>query len=683
MPDRYWVGGTANWDATAGTKWAATSGGAGGQTVPTSVDSVFFTAASGTVTVTITAAASCLNLTCTGFTGTITGSNTLAINGSCTLVAGMTWSFSGVTSFPAASGSFTVTSGGKTFNNNVIFGAAAAGTATRTLQDALTVTGTLTVNNGTFTTNNFSVTATSLTSPGTQTRTINFGSSSVTLGSITFPASGTLTFNAGTSTVTINGSAGTFDMNFTSGRTFYDVVFAAVTNSVAISGNNTFRNLTIQGRTTSGVKNVSLSGFSNNNQTITGTLTFSAGTNATCRTVLAIQVGTTTLTCAAVSATDVDFGRITIAGAAAPASGTRLGNRLGNSGITFPAAKTVHWNLAGGGNWGGAIGWATSSGGAPAINNFPLPQDTAIIENTGLNTGATITFNDTYAFTTINMSARTNAMTFAATIGILVLGNWTNGTGVSFTGAGSINFRGGGTSTITSAGRTFTQQVVTANVTSISLQDSFITSFSSTFFAAFEQSSATLTLNNFNLTLTGAQSRFTMGVAVLVMGSGTLTVAGEGGFNAGSNSSIVSGTGTISLTSATAKSFEGQGIQTYPTINQGGTGALTITGSNKFAAITNTAVGSVLFTGGTTNEFTAFSLNGTSTAARLTLGSTNTTQVTLRKPSSWNVGAGSLDNGNNTGLSFTAGGNDFLAISYVVGVNTAPGSFSGNFLAFF
>jgi hypothetical protein len=683
MPDRYWVGGTANWDATAGTKWAATSGGAGGQTVPTSVDSVFFTAASGTVTVTITAAASCLNLTCTGFTGTITGSNTLAINGSCTLVAGMTWSFSGVTSFPAASGSFTVTSGGKTFNNNVIFGAAAAGTATRTLQDALTVTGTLTVNNGTFTTNNFSVTATSLTSPGTQTRTINFGSSSVTLGSITFPASGTLTFNAGTSTVTINGSAGTFDMNFTSGRTFYDVVFAAVTNSVAISGNNTFRNLTIQGRTTSGVKNVSLSGFSNNNQTITGTLTFSAGTNATCRTVLAIQVGTTTLTCAAVSATDVDFGRITIAGAAAPASGTRLGNRLGNSGITFPAAKTVHWNLAGGGNWGGAIGWATSSGGAPAINNFPLPQDTAIIENTGLNTGATITFNDTYAFTTINMSARTNAMTFAATIGILVLGNWTNGTGVSFTGAGSINFRGGGTSTITSAGRTFTQQVVTANVTSISLQDSFITSFSSTFSAAFEQSSATLTLNNFNLTLTGAQSRFTMGVAVLVMGSGTLTVAGEGGFNAGSNSSIVSGTGTISLTSATAKSFEGQGIQTYPTINQGGTGALTITGSNKFAAITNTAVGSVLFTGGTTNEFTAFSLNGTSTAARLTLGSTNTTQVTLRKPSSWNVGAGSLDNGNNTGLSFTAGGNDFLAISYVVGVNTAPGSFSGNFLAFF
>ena len=30
MADRYWVGGTAAWDGTAGTKWALTSGGAGG-----------------------------------------------------------------------------------------------------------------------------------------------------------------------------------------------------------------------------------------------------------------------------------------------------------------------------------------------------------------------------------------------------------------------------------------------------------------------------------------------------------------------------------------------------------------------------------------------------------------------------------------------------------------------------
>ena len=39
MPDRYWVGGTASWDNTVGTKWSATSGGPGGASVPTTSDS--------------------------------------------------------------------------------------------------------------------------------------------------------------------------------------------------------------------------------------------------------------------------------------------------------------------------------------------------------------------------------------------------------------------------------------------------------------------------------------------------------------------------------------------------------------------------------------------------------------------------------------------------------------------
>lgn len=42
MANRYWVGGNANWDATAGTKWATTSGGAGGAAVPTAADDVFW-----------------------------------------------------------------------------------------------------------------------------------------------------------------------------------------------------------------------------------------------------------------------------------------------------------------------------------------------------------------------------------------------------------------------------------------------------------------------------------------------------------------------------------------------------------------------------------------------------------------------------------------------------------------
>lgn len=72
MAARYWVGGTNTWNGTAGTKWALTSGGAGGQAVPTSADDVFFDAASGAVTVTWGgASATVRSINCTGFTGTL------------------------------------------------------------------------------------------------------------------------------------------------------------------------------------------------------------------------------------------------------------------------------------------------------------------------------------------------------------------------------------------------------------------------------------------------------------------------------------------------------------------------------------------------------------------------------------------------------------------------------------
>jgi hypothetical protein len=150
----------------------------------------------------------------------------------------------------------------------------------------------------------------------------------------------------------------------------------------------------------------------------------------------------------------------------------------------------------------------------------------------------------------------------------------------------------------------------------------------------------------------------------------------------GSNTTVT-GSGTISLTSASAKTFAGGGIQTYPTLNQGGTGALTVTGSNRFAAMTNTVIGSVLFTGGTTNEFTTFNLDGAS-GNLLTLSSTNTTQAILKQPSVWYMGANSTNGGNNTGLTFTAGGlSDYLNVSYINGQTTLVYNGNSNFMVFF
>ena len=80
MASRYWVGGSATWDGTAGSKWSTTSGGAGGAAVPTNADDVFFDANSGSVTVTVSGSRACLNLDTSGFTGTIDfGSSVLTI----------------------------------------------------------------------------------------------------------------------------------------------------------------------------------------------------------------------------------------------------------------------------------------------------------------------------------------------------------------------------------------------------------------------------------------------------------------------------------------------------------------------------------------------------------------------------------------------------------------------------
>jgi hypothetical protein len=64
-----------------------------------------------------------------------------------------------------------------------------------------------------------------------------------------------------------------------------------------------------------------------------------------------------------------------------------------------------------------------------------------------------------YNIGTIDMSARTtNTMTLATGTTIpSIYGNWTNGTGVTLSGTGTLTFAGRGSQTVTSAGRTFTQ----------------------------------------------------------------------------------------------------------------------------------------------------------------------------------------------------------------------------------
>ena len=587
MAIRYWVGGTGEWSSTNTTNWAATSGGAGGASVPTSADLPQFDANSGSGIVTFT-------------------------NGGVAI-------------------------GSPTLNNPNI---------ELSLGAAISTTGATTVTSGTFTTNGYNVTSGSFTSNGALTRAINFGSSTVTLANVTtafsFQVSTNLTFDAGTSTIVMTGLGNPLTFSG-GGNTFYNLSFTGANFGFArVEGANTFNNLLLAGRTSAGIK-----GFSfNADQIINGTLTLSAGTNASMRTFVQSDIiaATRTLTCNAFVATDTDFRDIVIAGAAAPASGTRLGDCKGNSGITFDAAKTVFWRSATGASWG-AASWSLALGGTADITAMPLAQDTAIFSTYPTTAGSSVSVNAAYNIGTIDMSARTSvAMTLATSAtSPTIYGDWINGAAVTITGTGSLIFAGCGSQSITSAGKTFTQRI-TINTPggSVTLQDAFTDAIAATFIHL----AGTLDLNDYSMTWSGGAYSATAGL--LDVGTATLTIGKGCTF---STSMTVAGTGTINMASGSSKTFTGAGLQTYPTLNQGGIGTLTITGSNKFADITNSAIGRVQFTGGTTNEFSAFNLNGIS-GTLLAVGSTNTTQAILKKPDNWNVGADSVDAGNNTGLTF-------------------------------
>jgi len=607
---RYWVGGTGSWSDTA--RWSTSSGGSSGASVPRSHDDVVFNSASNatayTATVnTVTGGIRCKSLTIAGPASgnvTLAGTAELICHGNVTLPAtGMTRTYTGDIYLSGSTTGKTFTSNGVALQSSFLLNGV---NSEWTLGSALDIgTSSFILLNGLIDFGTYNFTASFITSNYNNSRTINFGSGTVSLAAqANF---GTTETNRAALTVT----AGTGQINFTAinptltgnNQTFYNVSFTSTSaGTVTINGANSFNNLSVTGITSAGLKNISISA----NQTITGTLTLSAGTNATMRHfVRSDTLGTTrTLTCAAVSLTDVDFRDITIAGAAAPATGTRIGDCKGNSGITFTAAANKYWNLAGNNNWS-ATGWATSSGGSPAANNYPLPQDTCIFESTSPGSGATITIDGNYNVGTINMSARTtNTMTLAFSATVSVYGNWINGTGTTMSGSGGLIFSGRGSQTITSAGKSFTQTItINSPSGSVTLQDALNMTIGGA--QPLGITSGTFDANSYNVTAGGVGLSGT-NTRTVAVGSGTWTHSGSGEvWGATSTGLTVTGTGTISLTSGSAKTFTGGGVAyTNITLNQGGAGTLTISGNNTFKDITNTysATGATAITIGTTTQ---------------------------------------------------------------------------------
>jgi hypothetical protein len=679
MANRYWVGGTASWDGTAGTKWATTSGAGGGASVPTSADDVFFDAASGAVTCTIaTGNTDAKSIDCTGFTGTITGTAAISVAGSITLVAGQTYTHTGTVTL---TGTGTLTTAGKSFSTLVVDGVG----ITVTLGDAFTSNFSITVTRGTLDTANYNVTGSSLSSSNSNTRTITLGSSTCSFSAgtpILLTTATNLTFNAGTSQINCSNVSPTFGGG---SQTFYNVSFTGTSIGTRnITGSNTFNNLSFSSLSSDGISFIQISA----NQTVNGTLTLGT-TNAAVRRMFVFSntIGTSrTITAAAIATlSDVDFRDITAAGASGTWSGTRLGNCLGNTNITFDAGKTVYWNLTGSQTWL-STGWALGSGGTPSVNNFPLAQDTAIFDDAGaaqtVNLPSTNTFG-AFNYGTIDMSTRTTSFTFGIGATTNHYGSLILSSAITLTTGGfTLSFLGRGvTQTFTSAGKSFVNGITINNLTGNVVLGSALTQTNN----AITLTSGTFDAASYNVT-TPQFSSSNSNTRTLTLGNGLWTLTGTGTvWTTATTTGLTFNKGTsdilLSDTSTTSRTFS-PGALTYNKVTIGGaTGTSTLT----YGGTSGTVIGELASTKtvahtiniGNTNSgtITTWSVTGTAgnvvTVNSSSAGTQRSVTVTNKTinidylsvtdinstnldPVTFYAGANSTNSGNTIGVAFIA-----------------------------
>jgi len=468
MADRYWVGGTATWDNTPGTKWAATSGGAGGESVPTVEDNVFFNeASSGTVTVATTGGGAgpkyARNLNFSGFTGTFTGNGgaRVIISGDFSLDTGVTWSYTRDLVF---AGSGVVTTAGKSLSTFIYVSGSSANV---TFGDAYNGGGSSAwlriIDGGSLDTAGYT---TAFHRISGISGSLSLGASTLSLASNGFnnPALSLVSgfnFNAGTSQINFSNSNDEVRVNCSGGFNFYDVVFTGANGNQEhlIDGPNSFHNLSLLA---SGTSNF-LSLYLDSNITVSGTLTCS-GVSPTARTFLLYGTsGTKTqylnpgqgivVTASSLVAANCDFRDITLAGAASGSAPSGAGDCGGNTGIVFPVAKTVYsvgsaTDIAG-------TGWATTSGGPGSTDNFPLAQDTAII-NDDMSAANYSLANRRYNFGTIDATNRTTSITLNINTSVSYYGSFKTSSSVTLYSTQTVNFAGRSTTDFNVTGNTLT-----------------------------------------------------------------------------------------------------------------------------------------------------------------------------------------------------------------------------------
>lgn len=622
----FWVGGTGNSSDTA--HWATASGGATTGSIPTATDDCTFDSLSNATayTYTVDAATACKSFVMGApLTGAITwaGSSGLNVKGSMNLsggTAGITRTYTGLITFSATSGTITINS------NSVVL-----------------------------------------------------------VGSITFNGAGgtfqlTSDFNVLSSGTTWTLTAGTFDANSRA------VIMGGGASAVTIQGNaTTFYDLTLNGGASK------TGGFTfSNNPTVTHTFTISGNSVTNRALIQSNTIGTArTITAAAVSVSNADFQDITGAGAAtwdlslaSGGSGDCGGNSMQALGIAaFTTATTSYWAASYGGNWSGTgttLNWTPTQGGATTTNpgRVPLCQDDAKM-NLVFGISKTVTADMPRLGKNIDWTGATwtTSLFFVSSINQAIYGSLTLINGLSYSDAvTNLTMRGRGSFTISCNGVLIDQNqfIITAPGGTYTLGSDFFTNQ----LLFITQGTFTVGASNYAIS-TGTM---TIGGGTLTLGTAThlLTLAGTAwNFSSGVMNANTSTLKFTDTTNSTLFFSGGSGTFNNVWFNRGAsTGSISLTGSNLFNDFkdTGTAAHSLLFTAGTTQTVSTFTVVGNGAGNEIsinTVGMTTTHALTktgggtissdflniqhsVATPSStWYAGANSI---NNQGVSTVGSG---------------------------
>lgn len=420
MAERYWVGGSGVWSNTS--NWASTSGGVGGASVPTNIDSVFIEQ-NGPYTISLDVAANVLDFEVLGTNVSFDGINSLLLKGNFFLEATTTLSVGSVSVSPSVSGTVSINTNNVLLPSLNIQPSASSSNTIISFESACRCSAYLSVSPTGATrtiinTNGYSITAYNIDCT-TSLRTVvfNLGSSYIT--ARWFVGGQYVSVNAGLSTIyfPLSGSAtASFGASSVYKYQYHNVVIAPtgaadlsyITVNMKGCNNLTLNNI-------AGFASSRAYYFINDHIYVNGTFT-ALGSDASNR--VQIMAGLTQFGCRSnisigkqANVADVDFQDIGIGGPVAPISGTRIGDLRGCKNITFSSPKTVYW-VGGSGNWTDVSHWSLTTGGTSTINAFPLPQDTSVFD-TNAGAGTITIYSDLTCphYGSINTIARGNPYT--------------------------------------------------------------------------------------------------------------------------------------------------------------------------------------------------------------------------------------------------------------------------------